>query len=525
MALNMITSKINPLDNASQFLPLNQLYDKVASYVANKLTRRAALLVTLLCAVGSANMVAPAQGALAEGNGIQTEHTGPENQPTLRTVSAAPIQKASVAVPTDRVYNVTQDTSFSDLQPAINAANPGDVITASAGLYTGSLNQITIPLAKQPLTIMGAGQGSTIISGTTTGNGVTLPDNTNGVTLTQLTIRNFETGIFGPASGGTLSNVVIDAVDSISNTGPSNAGRGFFSQAFGTTNITIRNSNFSYNSNRGLWIINGAHNGITVTNSIFRNNGTFSSVTRAGTGIDISDGSASGVYVVSNTVVGNIDNGIGILGLTSGAGPNLVAGNVLTDNGRFGIEIKVPNGTGTETGDGSIVVRDNQVAQTAPPADLRDLAGIAVVRRAKGAGNVDVPNGVIVRNNTVTGYVQPEAGGHEGYGIVVEGTSMRVVSNTLINNEIALQMQETISPTRNYPGDSLTGGPGAPLAAPEPNNTYFDRGNAPNTCAFFSNNTLTGNTTNFRVVGPGRHRQRHQHKHQRGVLLHPGRHR
>ena len=68
----------------------------------------------------------------------------------------------------------------------------------------------------------------------------------------------------------------------------------------------------------------------------------------------------------------------------AGAGPNVISNNTVRNNGRFGIEIKLPNGTGPESGDGSIVVMSNTVELTATiawkPGVVRDLAGIAAFR-------------------------------------------------------------------------------------------------------------------------------------------------
>src|SRR5690606_24238953 len=116
----------------------------------------------------------------------------------------------------------------------------------------------------------------------------------------------------------------------------------------------------------------------------------------------------------------------------------------------FGIEIKLPDGTGLEDGDGSIVVRDNIVQRTVPitetnPSEVRDLGGIVVIRRAwvTSGGNVDIPTGVIVKNNTVSGYVQSNpASLSDGFGIVIEGTNMRAYSNTVSNNDVGIQVQQ-----------------------------------------------------------------------------------
>ncbi|MBK7160901.1 MAG: right-handed parallel beta-helix repeat-containing protein [Ignavibacteria bacterium] len=63
-------------------------------------------------------------------------------------------------------------------------------------------------------------------------------------------------------------------------------------------------------------------------------------------GIELQDGRASGVTIENNNIHDNADNGIGLLGI-QGQGENLIKNNTLLNNGRFGIEIKNPNGSRT----------------------------------------------------------------------------------------------------------------------------------------------------------------------------------
>lgn len=63
------------------------------------------------------------------------------------------------ATATYNVTNVTQGTHFATIQPAINAANPGDALAVGAGTFV-STAQLVID---RNLTITGAGAGSTVI--------------------------------------------------------------------------------------------------------------------------------------------------------------------------------------------------------------------------------------------------------------------------------------------------------------------------------------------------------------------------
>ena len=140
---------------------------------------------------------------------------------------------------------------------------------------------------------------------------------------------------------------------------------------------------------------------------------------------------------------------------------------------RWPVSIKLPNGTGLTSGDGSIVVEGNTVELSVYSAEARDRAGIAAFRRAylTGNNNVDIPRGVVIRNNSVTGYQQTSTS--DGFGIVVEGLNMFVLTNTLTGNDVGVQVQGGYDPASyipNSPGDSNQGN----FA-----DVFFGRGNSP----------------------------------------------
>ncbi|MGK4568327.1 hypothetical protein [Flavobacterium sp. 3HN19-14] len=142
-------------------------------------------------------------------------------------------------------------------------------------------------------------------------------------------------------------------------------------------------------------------------------------------------------------------------------------------------------------------VSNNIVNMTSANADLRDRAGIAVMRRAYLAADdngVNVPNNVSVTGNTVTGYTQSSTS--DGYGIVVEGTNHRVTGNTVSNSDIGIQQQAGNQPYTGLGSDD----------GDQNNKTdnYFGRGNSPTLCNVdVSGNTFSGNTTNERIVTGG----------------------
>jgi hypothetical protein len=105
---------------------------------------------------------------------------------------------------------------------------------------------------------------------------------------------------------------------------------------------------------------------------------------------------------------------------------------------------------------------------------------------------VDIPTGVIVKNNTVSGYQQPSDS--DGFGIVVESLQPSVYGNTLTNNDVGIQRQAghlPYTPNTNVDGDQSN-----------VVDQYFGRGNSPVVCAQVGSNTYTGNGVNTRDVGP-----------------------
>jgi hypothetical protein len=391
------------------------------------------------------------------------------------------------------VINLPVIPFADDINIAIGLASSGNTINIQDGTYNQRL------VIDKSITLDGQSEAGTILNGTGlvgTGRGITINNAVTNVTIQDLTVQNFSgagpntfAGIY--AVGGN-NNLTVQNATLKDNLG----GSGFYANG-PVTDIILDNLDVSGHSNvagaaRGIVIWNGLKSNITITNCDVYNNNCC--------GIELQDGTASGVTMTDNNVYNNSDNGIGIVGL-QGPGENLISENMLTNNGRFGIEIKNPNGSGLATGAGRIVVENNNVSRNIAIVDLRDIAGISVFRRGVLAGNVDVPNGVVVQNNTVTGYLQtlPE----EGFGIVIEGTNHTVTGNTVNNCNIGLQLQGGVHPNSFYPdingpyGDGV--GNGAQGVGLSP--SYFGRGNSPITCGItVSGNTISGNGVDERNV-------------------------
>ena len=356
------------------------------------------------------------------------------------------------------------------IQAGVNAVNATGTVNVAAGTYAEA---VTIAKA---LTLHGAGVAGTIVDGTTgTGQGITIASGTSGVAgvaISDLTVQRFGNGIH---MVGTFSNISVTDVASTLNAVHGIFVAGGDQSGLSFTRVNSSNNGGAGSGGRGLWIIDGVKTGITVVDGTYNSN--------ALVGIDVNDGTVTGLTITGNEVTGNGDSGIGVLG-AQGPGANVVADNEVTNNGRYGIEIKVPNGSGSSTGAASMVVSHNVVTRTVDATDARDYAGIAVFRRAGNpALNADQPVGVVVTGNTVSGFHRKPIGSTgDGFGIVVEGTNHTVDHNTVSSNDVGIQIQ-------------------AGNTANVQSTDYFDRGDASVAGAMINRNSITGNTVQLRNVG------------------------
>lgn len=360
----------------------------------------------------------------------------------------------------------TPTTAKKTIQAAVTQVGSGGAVIVAAGSYAEN-----VVIAKDNLTLDGAGIGSTVLQGTcsATTTGIEITGNRTGLTISDLSITGYTYGIRISPSGGTAANMSFTDM-SVSG----NCIHGIWGQSFTTTNMAFTRVTASSNnagggaSGRGLWLINGTKSNISVVDGNYSNNGLV--------GIDLSDGNATGVTITGNTVAGNGDAGIGVLG-AMGPGANLVSGNTVTNNGRYGVEVKIPTGTGLASGAGSVVVSGNTVSRNVGATDARDYAGIAVFRRSVSSLNADQPTGVVVTGNTVSGYHRRLSGSTgDGFGIVVEGTGHSVTKNVVSDNDIGIQIQD---------GNT----------ADVQSTPFFDRGNATPSSALINRNDLAGNLT------------------------------
>ena len=377
------------------------------------------------------------------------------------------------------VHNLNQDTYYLTIQAGVNAANPGDVLECEPWTFN---ERVTV---NKSLTIQGTDMNTCIVDGTGlagVGSGFYINAGIVNVIIKNFTIKNFAgtspNGYAGVYASGGNNNLTVNSNIIKDNVG----GSGIYANGPVNTVMidgnTISGHTNAFGAARGIVIWNGLKQNITITNNeVFNNNCC---------GIELQDGTGTGVVVSNNNVHDNGDNGIGLGGLM-GPGANVISANAVANNGRFGIEIKNPDGNGNNGGAGSVVVSGNTVSRTAAIVDARDIAGIAVFRRGVLAENVDVPRGVYVVNNAVSGYAQTSAS--DGFGIVMEGINHTVSTNSVSGNDVGIQRQAGHLP---YPGD----GDQSNLS-----DLYFGRGNSPITCGVTLTGNILSNTVDTRDVG------------------------
>lgn len=401
---------------------------------------------------------------------------------------------------------------YCTIQAAVDNATPGlTTIEIAAGDYNQSVN-----LNRDDLLLNGAGAGTTRIVGTTTGSGIFTTGSRSNLTIQNLSVTGFERGVHvrsGTHSGITLQDLTIAqntlhgihfggggsfanvTIQRVTVTGLPNSRHGiYFEPSFGggsVTNLLVdtvtssdnNTSLFNNRSGRGLFIINGTKDTITITNSTFENNRTAD--------IDINDGTASNVTITNNTLGGAIS----LLAVTGGT--SVVADNTISPTvrnsffgsftfARFGIEVK--------SSDGDLTIRNNTITfptVSLPPTD--DTVGILVITRKTFATDPDAAN-TVIEGNTVSGFARSNTSPttRKGYGIVVEGSNQTVRNNTVSGNNVGIQVQGGLGGAAAVPGPVPT--------APTP---YVSKGTAPTTSATLAGNTVTGNTTaGLRVVSP-----------------------
>ena len=381
---------------------------------------------------------------------------------------------------------------FKTISKGITAsAATGDTIKVAPGTYT----VVTTTTVNKSVAIIGTGASSadvvldrgtyavSVINGFT----VTSPN----VIIKNMKVTRFDAGISNTAAA---SSLILDNVQLVEN-----YSAGFYSTA-AIDNLAIINSILSYNGNkpgftsvstskRGIYLLNGAtYAGIRFENNTVDYNGL--------AGIEISSISTTtsidSIVITHNLVRNNGDAQVSAWLGTSNPLKRavLISTNtiVLSDSSRYGIEIRNPAGNGKASGNGSVVISDNNISIVNHTGSSRDMAAIAVIRRKEGATLASFPNindqpqGVVVTGNTISDFQNPKAG--DAYGIVFGGIGHKVSGNIISNTEFPIQLQ-----SGNINFALFTSAPDVAGQIPTP---YFDRDNSKYVCAEAVNNTITG---------------------------------
>lgn len=352
------------------------------------------------------------------------------------------------------------------------------VLTKGVHLKGGGITGLPAPLS----TLAGTTSAPTTIvdGGNAVADGVVVASDVTGATISGLEVRNFTRHCVAGMHGAWGLTVRENLVHECGGRGITVAGGGTTAHP-GIVDVTIENNEVHSVGDRGIVVWDGIKQDVTIASNWVHD--------IAGCcGIELQDGAATGAVVIDNVVENTGDSGMAFIQLTSGSPSgraNLIARNRIENTGRFGMEIKIPNGTGLDSGDGAIVVEDNMIDGGGVLA-LRDRAGIAVHRRALSPAypfEVDATIGVVVRDNLVTGF-RTSLPGYEGYGIVVEGVASSVGGNVLGGNDVGLQLQQG-NPDGLPPGDSDQNAI----------SDWFSRGNAPLTCAIVGDNAFGDGST------------------------------
>ena len=245
----------------------------------------------------------------------------------------------------------------------------------------------------------------------------------------------------------------------------------FWNSLHGVQDLTLRRVRVAHTAETGNSTANGAGRGLFITNGakadILIEDGVFE-LNRRG-GIDINDGSVSGLTVRRNQITQNGGGGLIVLGAagprTSGAFSGfaaLIEGNALRNNASNGMELKACTGTGSRSGAGSFVVRHNYVVRSiGAPTNLgEDNAGVAFIDRDRNVITVGggltgdlVTGGAFIEGNIVRGYLADATSSSfniNGFGLVLEGANNKVFGNEVAQCQRAVQVQDRPAGSAGY---------------------------------------------------------------------------
>ncbi|GAB3852050.1 hypothetical protein GCM10028822_19340 [Hymenobacter terrigena] len=287
------------------------------------------------------------------------------------------------------------------------------------------------------------------------------------LTVADITFQAYD---FGIQATGTApqAHILLEDVETVHNRRQGI----FWSSLNGVQDLTFRRVRAAYTAETGNSNANGAGRGLFLTNGpkadILIEDGVFEMNRRGG--VDINDGSVSGLTVRNNQITQNAGGGLIVLGA---AGPRnssgaftgfaaLIEGNALRNNASNGMELKACTGTGRRSGAGSFVVRQNYIVRTVgAPTNLgEDNAGLAFIDRDRNVITIGggltgdlVTGGAFIEGNTVRGYLADATSTSfniNGFGLVLEGANNKVFGNVVAQCQRAVQVQDRPANSAGY---------------------------------------------------------------------------
>jgi len=334
---------------------------------------------------------------------------------------------------------------------SLRGAGTATAQPASATVFDGGLLPAATQTSEAGLLLTGAGGTSS-----------------QPLTIAGLTFQGYDFGIQSEGSGPQAYWLLEDVETT------HNRRQGiFWNSISGVQHLTLRRVRATYTAEAGNPTTNGAGRGFFMANGtkvdIVVEDGVFSFNRRSG--IDINDGSVSGLRVSNCQFEQNQEPALAVLGAGGARAANgsftsiaaLIEGNTIRTTSANGLELKACTGTGAGSGAGSFVVRANDIARAAgASASLStDNAGVLFIDRDRnvitgGGGTTGdlVTGGAFVVNNTIAGYLADaasSASSNNGFGLVLEGAGNKVFGNVITQCQQAIQVQDR--PT-NSPGST-----------------------------------------------------------------------
>jgi hypothetical protein len=357
---------------------------------------------------------------------------------------------------------------FATVARALAQADPTtQTIFIDAGTYTERV------VLNKPVSLQGAGTASAQPASATIFDGGLLPAATQTseaglrltvgggtssqpLTIADITFQAYDFGIQSEGSGP-QANLLLEDVETVHN-----RRQGIYWNSLnGVQHLTLRRVRAAYTAEGSNTTANGAGRGFFLVNghkaAILLEDGVFSFNRRSG--VDINDGSVSGLTVRNCEFQQNEEPALAVLGAAGARAADgtftsiaaLLEGNTIRTTRSSGLELKSCTGTGKSSGPGSFVVRTNNIARAAgAPTDLSvDNAGVLFIDRdrsviAVGGGVTGdlTTGGAYIANNTIRGYLADATSSSNGFGVVLEGSQNKVFGNVVSQCQQAIQVQD-----------------------------------------------------------------------------------